>query len=101
MPRLGKTMPLKAEHFAGFEKAYEAQDRRAVQDERWSVFTREEIVSKGKGLNLGLIRDDSVLDYNNLPDPEETTIELVDQLEEAVDLLQSVVKELQTLAEVR
>ena len=101
MPRLGKTMPLKEEHFAGFEKAYEARDRRAVEDERWSVFTREEIVSKGKGLNLGLIRDDSVLDYNNLPDPEETTIELVDQLEEAVDLLQSVVKELQTLAEVR
>ena len=41
MPSFGKTNPLKKEHFADFEAAYEAKDRYAVEDEIWSVFTRE------------------------------------------------------------
>lgn len=99
MPSFGKTTPLKPEHFAGFEAAFEAEDRQAVQDERWSVFTREEIAAKGNSLDLGLIRDDSVLDYNDLPDPADSAEEAVAQLEEAVDLLNSVVRELRTLTE--
>lgn len=99
MPSFGKTTPLKPEHFAGFEAAFEAEDRRAVQDERWSVFTREKIAAKGNSLDLGLIRDDSVLDYNDLPDPADSAEEAVAQLEEAVDLLNSVVLELRTLTE--
>lgn len=97
MPSFGKTTPLKTEHFAGFEAAYLAEDRRAVQDERWSVFTREEIEAKGNSLDLGLIRDDSVLDYNELPDPIESAEEAVANLEEAVDLLMSVIRELKSL----
>ena len=97
MPSFGKTTPLKTEHFADFEKAYEAEDRHAVQDDRWSVFTREQIVEKGNSLDLGLIRDDSVLDYNDLPDPAESAEEAAANLEEAVDLLMSVVKELRAL----
>ena len=97
MPSFGKTTPLKKEHFAGFEAAFEAPDRRAVSDERWSVFTREEIEAKGNSLDLGLIRDDSVLDYSDLPDPADSAEEAAAQLEEAVDLLMSVVKELRAL----
>ena len=97
MPSFGKTTPLKTEHFADFEKAYETEDRHAVQDERWSVFTREQIAEKGNSLDLGLIRDDSVLDYNDLPDPAQSAEEAAANLEEAVDLLMSVVKELRAL----
>lgn len=97
MPSFGKTNPLKAEHFADFEAAYEAADRRAVQDERFSVFTREQISEKGNSLDLGLIRDDSIVDYEDLPDPVESGEEAIAQLEEAVDLLMSVVKELKAL----
>lgn len=97
MPSFGKTTPLKKEHFADFEAAYEAADRKAVQDERWSCFTREEIRAKGNSLDLGLIRDDSVLDYNELPDPAESGEECVALLEEATDLLMSVVRELQSM----
>ncbi len=100
MPSFGKTNPLKTEHFAGFEAAFEAADRRAVQDERWNVFTREQIAAKGNSLDLGLIRDDSVLDYADLPDPIESGEEAIAQLEEAVDLLQGVVNELKALSEV-
>ena len=97
MPSFGKTNPLKKEDFAGFEAAYEAEDRQAVQDERWSVFTREQIAEKGNSLDLGLIRDDSIVDYEDLPDPIESGEEAIAQLEEAVDLLQSVVNELKSL----
>ena len=97
MPSFGKTNPLKAEDFAGFEAAYEAPDRHAVQDERWSVFTRGLIAEKGNSLDLGLIRDDSIVDYEDLPDPIESGEEAIAQLEEAVDLLQSVVNELKSL----
>ncbi len=98
MPSFGKTNPLKTEHFADFEAAFEAADRHAVQDERWNVFTREQIAQKGNSLDLGLIRDDSVVDYDDLPDPIESGEEAIAQLEEAVDLLQSVVNELKALS---
>lgn len=97
MPSFGKSNPLKGEHFAEFEAAYEATDRRAVQDERFSVFTREQIAEKGNSLDLGLIRDDSIVDYEDLPDPIESGEEAIAQLEEAADLLMSVVKELKAL----
>lgn len=97
MPSFGKTNPLKKEHFTDFEKAYEASDRHAIDDERWSVFTREEIAEKGNSLDLGLIKDDSIVDYEDLPDPIESGEEAIAMLSEAMDLLQSVVNELKSL----
>ena len=99
MPSFGKTNPLKPEHFEDFKKAYKAKDRKKIKDERWSVYTYKQISEEGKNhsLDLGLIRDDSVLDYNDLPDPIESGEECIAQLEEAVDLLKSVVKELKSL----
>ena len=79
------------------DRAYTAEDRHAVEDERFSVFTREQIAEKGDTLDLGLIRDDSILDYNDLPDPADSAEEAAANLEEAVDLLMSVVKELRAL----
>ena len=97
MPSFGKTTPLTAEHFADFEKAYTAPDRRAVKDERWSVVTRAEIEAKGNTLDLGLIRDDSVLDYADLPDPIESGEEVLALLDETVSLMQGVVSKLRKL----
>lgn len=99
MPSFGKTTPLKAEHFADFEKAYIAENRNDISDERLCVYTREEIKAEGKGLDLGLIRDESVLDYNDLPDPIESGDAAIESLEEAVDMLKSVVRELRLLTE--
>lgn len=97
MSSFGKTKPLKPEHFNAFIAAYTAEDRHKVQDERWNVFTREQIRAKNNSLDLGLIRDESVLDYDDLPDPIESGEQVVAQLEEAVDLIMSVVKELKSL----
>lgn len=94
MPSFGKTNPLKYDHFLDFITAYKSENRNAVQDERWNMYTREEL---GTSLDKGLIRDDSVLDYDDLPDPIESGEECIAQLEEAVDLLMSVVRELKFL----
>ena len=98
MPSFGKTAPLKHAHFDSFVAAYSAGgDRSAVSDERWNCYTRKQIEDKGDSLDLGLIRDESVLDYNALQDPAENGEEVATQLEEAVDLIMSVVKELRNL----
>lgn len=97
MENFGKTNVIKEEHFKDFIKAYTAEDRTKVEDERFSCFTREQIKNKNNSLDLGLIRDDSILDYEDLQDPIESGEEVIAKLEEAVDLIQSVVKELRSL----
>ena len=101
MPSFGKTNPLKEEHFKDFEAAYTAENRGAVKDERWNMFTREQIAEKGNSLDLGLIRDDSIVDYEDLPDPIESGEEAIAKLAEAMDLMQSVVNELKSLTGVK
>ncbi len=96
MPSFGKTAPLNKETFAAFESAFDAPDRRAVNDERFSVFTRAQIAEKNNSLDLGLIRDDSVAVSEELPDPIDTGEEIISQLQDAIDLIQSVVDELKT-----
>lgn len=97
MPSFGKTNPLKESNFDEFVKAYTASDREKVKDERWNKFTIKEIEDKKYNLDLGLIKDDSILDYEDLPDPIESAEEAVEKLEEATDLLKSVIKELKAL----
>ena len=97
MPSFGKTNPLKHSHFDDFTKAYTATNRTKIEDERWQCFTREDINAKNDSLDIGLIRDDSVLGYEDLQDPIESGLEIAAQLEQATDLIMSVVKELQSL----
>lgn len=95
-PSFGKTHTLAYEDFAEFMEGYRDKNKRT--GERWSKFSREEIAKNpDDSLDLGLLRDDSVLDYEDLPDPVESGEEAIAQLEEAIDLLASVVKELKAL----
>ena len=97
MKNFNKGNALKETHFDEFVKAYTAEDREKVEDERWNKFTREQIKEKNDNLDLGLIKDDSILDYEDLPDPIESAEEAVAKLEEATDLLMSVIKKLRAL----
>lgn len=97
MDSFGKTRTLRHEDFAEFIEGYNAPAKRT--GERWSKFTREEIETKyDDSLDLGLIKDDSIIDADELPDPIESGEEAIAQLEEAVDLLKSVVRELKALS---
>lgn len=97
MPSFGKRTPFTEAHFEDFIKAYKADDRSNIEDERFSSFTRDEIRAKNDTLDLGLIKDDSLTEYEDLPDPIESAEDAAAKLEEATDLLMSVVKELRHL----
>lgn len=98
MDSFGKTRQLRKSDFNEFVAGYEDPSKRT--GERWSKFTREEIAKNpDDSLDLGLIRDDSIVGYDDLPDPVESGEEAIANLEEAVDLLKSVVRELRALTE--
>ncbi|EKN64801.1 N-6 DNA methylase [Schinkia azotoformans] len=99
MPSFGKRNPLTEAHFDKFVEAYLAEDRTKVEDERWNVFTREEIAKKDDSLDIGLIADESLSIYENLPDPIESAEEAVGKLEQAIFLLNEVIAELKEMEE--
>lgn len=85
-PSYGKRTPFLREAFADFVKAYtggikidEVKDdyegeineekRKAIQDPRWQVFTREQLAAKNDSLDIGLIEDGSVTKNADLGDP--------------------------------
>ncbi|MFP7208860.1 N-6 DNA methylase [Bacillus safensis] len=97
MTSFGKRNQLTMAHFEHFMKAYVAEDRSKVEDERWNVFTREEIAKKGDILDIGLIADESLSSYDNLPDPIESAEEAIAKLQQAMGLLNEVVEELRAV----
>ncbi|MFC0212743.1 N-6 DNA methylase [Paenibacillus chartarius] len=97
MPSFGKRTPLTVAHFDAFVAAYTADDRTKVEDERWNVFTREEIRKKDDSLDIGLIADESLSAYDNLPDPIDSAEEAIAKLEQALALLGEVVAELKAI----
>ena len=94
MRKFGKTNPLKHEDFEAFINAYKSEDRSAVKDERWNYFTREQIKDKGNSLDLGLIKDDSIIDYEDLPEPVELGEEIAENLSRAISLMEELVRDL-------
>lgn len=97
MPNFGKRTPLTTAHFDAFVEAYTAEDRSSVQDERLNVFTREDIRKKDDSLDIGLIADESLSAYDNLPDPIESAELAIAKLDEAMTLLLEVVSELKAV----
>ncbi|GAB6459515.1 N-6 DNA methylase [Bacillus cereus] len=95
MPSFGKRTPLTEAHFEGFMKAFNAENRSKVEDERWNAFTREEITKKDDSLDIGLIADESLSSYENLPNPIESAEEAIEKLQQAISLLSEVVEELE------
>jgi type I restriction enzyme M protein len=89
-PAFGKRTPLTRAHFAEFEKAYGddplGKSKRKDQGEtgRFRRFTREEVAKRGDNLDVSWLKDDSVTDHADLPEPEEIAAEIVAQLETAL-----------------
>lgn len=97
MPSFGKRTPLTQAHFVDFEAAYEADDRSAIDDPRWSCLTREEIAAKDDSLDLGLMQQDNgMADLANI-DPAANAEEAATLLREAADILADLAATLQHL----
>ena len=93
MPNFGKTTPLTEKYFEEFISTYD-NDGEKEKLERWTKISLDEIIKKDYSLDLGLIKDESLLDIEALPNPILNTNETIEKLEEAIDLLKSVVNEL-------
>ncbi|WP_394547553.1 class I SAM-dependent DNA methyltransferase [Priestia aryabhattai] len=97
MSSFGKRNQLTMAHFENFMKAFVAEERSKIKDERWNNFSREEIVKKNDSLDIGLIEDESLFSYENLPEPIESAQETILKLQQAMNLLGEVVEELRAV----
>ncbi|MCU0285351.1 MAG: type I restriction-modification system subunit M [Acidobacteria bacterium] len=94
MPSFGRTNPLTESNFKEFEESFHLSREEKLKITRWSVFSREQVTANGNNLDLGLIKDDSVISYEDLPDPTESAEVAIAKLNQAADLIAQVVKEL-------
>ena len=99
-PSFGKRTPLTRDHFKEFEKAYGAdphgKSKRKDQGEagRFRKFKREEIAKRGDNLDISWLKDDSVTDHADLPEPEVIAAQIVAQLQIALEEMQALQEEL-------
>ncbi len=96
IPAQKKNSPLTKESFAAFVSAYNAKDRSAIKDERWSCFTREQIRQGGNSLDLGLIPDTD-FSFEKLPTPKQAISNSIQNLNEALAILNSIAGEVENL----
>ncbi len=93
-----KDRPLTSDHFAGFEKCYgndpNGLSKRKLEsspDDRWRVFSLEEVKERGFKLDsLKWLKEESLDDADDMPEPEELATEAVIELEGAVKELNQV-----------
>lgn len=93
-----KDRPLSAEHFAGFERCYgDEPNGRARRDpadspnDRWRRFSIEEVRERDYKLDgLKWLKDESLDDPDELPEPEELAADAIADLELAVEELNAI-----------
>ncbi|WP_314010902.1 N-6 DNA methylase [Pseudostreptobacillus hongkongensis] len=93
MPNFGKNTPLTEKYFEEFENTYK-DEKRKEELERWNKVSIDEVIKKDYSLDLGLIKDETLLDLDKLPNPISNTLETIDSLKEAISLLDEVIQEL-------
>lgn len=85
-----KKNPLKLEDLQDFIDCYKPQNRHKRKetyseknpDGRWRKFSYDEIIARDKtSLDITWIKDKSLADLDNLPDPDEIAQEIVENLE--------------------
>jgi len=95
-----KDRPLTKEHFAEFETCFGSdpngrakRDQQDSQEDRWHRFHISELEEKDYKIDsLRWLRDDSLSDTDDMPEPEELTAEAIDELEGAVGELNAILE---------
>jgi type I restriction enzyme M protein len=91
-----KSRPLTAEHFRGFDAAYGPDPSGLAAridtgpEGRFRRFHRSEIQERGYKLDITWLKDDSLEDPDDLPEPEALAAEAITELEAAVDGLREI-----------
>jgi len=98
-----KTRPLKRSDLDDFVACYRAEDRserrptwsEETPDGRWRAYDAEELTERDKcSLDLFWLRDESLEESRDLPDPDVLAAEIVDDLEAALEQFQQIQTEL-------
>jgi len=93
-----KENPLKFEDLKDFISCYNPENRHQRKEtERFKKFTYDEILKRDKtNLDIFWLKDESLEDLDNLPDPDIIANELVEDLESAVEQLREISIDLET-----
>ena len=92
-----KDRPLTAQHFTEFEKVYGKDPERIKQADGWwrigamLRFHISEIKEHGYKLDVTWLKDDSLEDADELPEPQDLAAEAITELEAVVDDLREIV----------
>ena len=78
-----------------YEEKGKARQRGKSKEGRWRSFTYDEIIKRDKAnLDIFWLKDDSLEDSENLPDPEVLAQEIADDLQAALEHFSSIAAEL-------
>jgi type I restriction enzyme M protein len=100
-----KDRPLSAKHFEEFEKCFGADvngnSKRKDEGElgRFRCFTLDEIKKRNYKLDITWLKDESIEDSNNLPEPSIIATEAIAELEAVVDDLRDILTLLESNGE--
>ncbi|MEM7797435.1 MAG: N-6 DNA methylase, partial [Cyanobacteria bacterium P01_C01_bin.118] len=92
-----KTNPLRYPHLQDFIQCYNVENRHGRKEtEQFKVFTYDELVQRDKAnLDIFWLRDESLEDSENLPDPNVLALEIAEDLEAALKLFSSITEQLE------
>lgn len=97
-----KVNPMRFEDLRDFIQCYNPKNRHQRKENwsednpagRWRKFTYDEIIARDKtSLDIFWIKDQSLADLDNLPDPDEIAREIVENLEAGLESFREVVRE--------
>ena len=91
-----KTNPLKLDDLQDFIRCYNAENRHdRLETERFRAFSYEELMQRDKAsLDIFWLKDESLEDSDNLPDPAILAREIVESLETALEQFRGIEDEL-------
>jgi len=87
-----KTNPLRYEDLQDFIKCYNPENRHNRQEtDRFKVFAYDELIQRDKAsLDIFWLKDESLEDTENLPDPDVLAAEIAENLESALEQFSSI-----------
>jgi len=95
-----KDRPLTPEHFADFEKCFgdnpNGRPRKPRDEtERFRCFTREDIKKRNNNLDIFWLKEESLEDRDELPEPEDLASEAAEHLQNALKELNNLMEQLE------
>ena len=99
-----KENPLSREDLDEFVECYNPKNRQEREetwsednpDGRWRVYVYDELMERDKvSLDIFWIQDDSLMDMDNLPDPDVIARDIVEELRAALEQFEGILEDLE------